>query len=102
MALGIVPFALGTETGGSVVQPAAFAGVTGFRPTLGRIARAGVMALSARLDKVGVLAHTAADFGKNMVTQLTDEQYALITSGAAYVNAHSNKYKPGVVRGQIR
>jgi len=61
VALGIVPFALGTETGGSVIQPAAFAGVTGFRPTLGRVPRSGVMGLSARLDKVGVLAHTASD-----------------------------------------
>ena len=61
VALGIVPFALGTETGGSVMQPAAFCGVTGYRPTFGRIPRGGVMQLSARHDKVGILARTAED-----------------------------------------
>ncbi|GAA0714045.1 amidase [Dactylosporangium roseum] len=61
VALGAVPYALGSETGGSVVQPAAFCGVTGYRPTWSRIPRTGMMALSAKLDKVGVLARTAAD-----------------------------------------
>ncbi|WP_405097576.1 amidase [Micromonospora sp. NBC_01412] len=61
VALGVVPYALGSETGGSVVQPAAFCGVTGYRPTWGLIPRTGMMTLSARLDKVGVLAQTAAD-----------------------------------------
>ena len=61
VALGLVPFALGTETGGSVLGPAAFSGVTGFRPTLGLIPRTGAMPLSWSLDKVGVLARSAAD-----------------------------------------
>lgn len=61
VALGVVPFALGSETGGSVVQPAAFCGITGYRPTWGRIPRAGMMRLSSSLDKLGVLARTADD-----------------------------------------
>ena len=61
VALGLLPFALGTETGGSVLGPAAFSGITGFRPTLGLIPRTGAMALSWSLDKVGVLARSAAD-----------------------------------------
>lgn len=61
VSLGLLPFALGTETGGSVLGPAAFSGITGFRPTLGLIPRTGVMALSWSLDKVGVLARSAAD-----------------------------------------
>ena len=61
VALGLVPFALGTETGGSVLGPAAFTGITGFRPTLGLIPRTGVMPLSWTLDKIGVLARSAAD-----------------------------------------
>ncbi len=48
------------------------------------------------------LCHTPDDFGKNIVTDLTDEQYDLLVNGAAYVNAHSNFYPPGIVRGQIR
>lgn|GEM_PF-2876360 len=48
------------------------------------------------------LAPTAADFGENKEFQLTDEQFTLITTGAAYVNAHSNFFPTGIVRGQIR
>jgi Asp-tRNA(Asn)/Glu-tRNA(Gln) amidotransferase A subunit family amidase len=61
VALGLVPYALGSETGGSVVGPAAYLGVTGIRPTFGLVPRTGVMQLSATLDKVGVLARTAED-----------------------------------------
>lgn len=61
VAAGLVPFALGTETGGSVLGPAAFSGVTGLRPTYGLVPRAGVMTLSWSLDKVGVLARSAEE-----------------------------------------
>jgi aspartyl-tRNA(Asn)/glutamyl-tRNA(Gln) amidotransferase subunit A len=61
VALGLVPYALGTETGGSIVGPAAFTGITGLRPTFGTVPRGGVMTLSWSLDKVGPLARTAAD-----------------------------------------
>ena len=61
VAAGLVPFALGTETGGSVLGPAAFSGVTGLRPTYGLISRAGVMTLSWSLDKVGVLARAGEE-----------------------------------------
>ena len=63
VAAGFVPFALGTETWGSIMTPASFCGVTGFRPTFGRISRAGAMALSWTMDKVGILARTAQDCG---------------------------------------
>jgi len=48
------------------------------------------------------LADSAADFGINKEIQLTDAQFALITTGAAYVNVHSNFFPSGIVRGQIR
>lgn len=48
------------------------------------------------------LAHTADDFGKNMVQTLTPEQYDLLLNDEVYANAHSNFYPPGIVRGQIR
>jgi aspartyl-tRNA(Asn)/glutamyl-tRNA(Gln) amidotransferase subunit A len=63
VAAGLVPFALGTETWGSIMTPASFCGVSGLRPTFGRISRAGAMALSWSMDKVGVLARTAQDCG---------------------------------------
>ena len=63
VAGGMVGFALGSETSGSILTPAAFCGVTGLRPTYGLVSRAGAMALSWTLDKVGPLARTAEDCG---------------------------------------
>lgn len=63
VAAGLVPFALGTETGGSIVSPASTCGVVGLRPTYGRVSRSGVMTLRWTLDKVGVLARSVADCG---------------------------------------
>ena len=63
VSAGLVPFALGSETWGSIVSPAANCGVTGLRPTLGRVSRHGAMALSWSLDKVGPLGLTADDCG---------------------------------------
>jgi Asp-tRNA(Asn)/Glu-tRNA(Gln) amidotransferase A subunit family amidase len=53
---GMVPLALGTQTGGSVIRPAAFCGVTGFKPTFGAIPRRGVLMQSPSLDTLGVFA----------------------------------------------
>jgi aspartyl-tRNA(Asn)/glutamyl-tRNA(Gln) amidotransferase subunit A len=64
VAAGLVPFAIGTETWGSITSPAAFCGVTGLRPTLGRVSRRGTMVLSWTLDKIGPLCHTAEDCGR--------------------------------------
>jgi len=61
VAAGLVGFALGTETWGSILCPAAFCGVTGLRPTYGRVSRAGVMPCADTFDKVGPLARSAAD-----------------------------------------
>lgn len=58
---GLVGFAVGTETGGSIISPASTCGVVGLRPTYGRSSRYGCMTLRWTLDKVGVLARTAGD-----------------------------------------
>ena len=63
VAAGLVPYALGSETSGSILTPACYCGVTGLRPTYGLVSRHGAMALSWTLDKIGVLAHTAEDCG---------------------------------------
>ena len=61
VAAGLLPFALGTETLGSIISPSTACGVTGLRPTYGRVSRAGAMALSWSMDKAGPLARTAED-----------------------------------------
>jgi aspartyl-tRNA(Asn)/glutamyl-tRNA(Gln) amidotransferase subunit A len=61
VAAGLVPFALGSETSGSIITPAAFCGVTGLRPTYGLVSRRGAMALSWTLDKVGPICRSAED-----------------------------------------
>lgn len=61
VATGLVPFALGSETAGSIGSPAAWCGVTGLRPSYGAVSTSGVAPLAPTLDKVGVLARSAED-----------------------------------------
>ena len=63
VAAGMVPLALGSQTNGSVIRPAAFCGVYGFKPTHGLIPRSGVLQLSRTLDHVGVFARSIEDLG---------------------------------------
>jgi aspartyl-tRNA(Asn)/glutamyl-tRNA(Gln) amidotransferase subunit A len=63
VAAGLVPFAIGSETWGSILSPANNCGVAGLRPTYGRVSRFGAMALSWTLDKLGPLCLTADDCG---------------------------------------
>ena len=61
VAAGLVPFAIGSETRGSIISPASRCGVTGLRPTFGRVSRHGAMALSWTMDKLGPMGRSAED-----------------------------------------
>ncbi len=63
VAAGLVPFGIGSETGGSILGPSCYCGLSGIRPSYGRISRHGAMALCWTLDKLGPMCHTADDCG---------------------------------------
>ncbi len=61
VSAGLLPFAIGTETWGSIISPSTICGTTGLRPTYGRVSRTGAMALSWSMDKIGPICRTAED-----------------------------------------
>ena len=81
VSAGLVPCATGTDTGGSIRQPAAFCGVTGLKPTYGRVSRHGMIAFASSLDQGGVFAHAVEDI--EMVLRAMEGHDPLDSTSAA-------------------
>lgn len=86
VSAGLLPFAIGTETWGSIVSPSTVCGVSGLRPTYGRVSRNGAMALSWSMDKIGVIGRNAEDLAIvfNKIRGLDENDLSLIDAAFNY------------------
>ncbi len=102
VAMGAVPVAIGTDTGGSIRQPAAFCGLVGFKPTYGAVSRFGLMAMGSSLDQAGPLTNTVADaelihnvmagLDANDATTITAETYPAVPLKEVYTFGVPSKF----------
>lgn len=92
VAAGLLPFAIGTETLGSIVSPSTVCGTTGLRPTYGRVSRHGAMALSWSMDKIGPLCRSAEDCAAvfQAIYGLDDKDNSLIEAPFNYSKSLAN------------
>ena len=102
VSAGLVPFALGSETWGSILTPASNCGIAGLRPTYGRVSRYGAMALSWSLDKLGPLGLTADDCGLVLEAIAGADPLDPTTSNRPYTytaDATEKRWRLGVLKG---
>ena len=106
VAAGLVPFAIGSETWGSILSPAGDCGVAGLRPTYGRVSRHGAMALCWTLDKLGPLALTADDCGLVLEAIAGRDPADPTTTAAPFrhepAGPAGRRFRFGVLRGRDR
>lgn len=99
VALDIVPFATGTDTGGSIRQPASFNGVYGFKPTYGTISRYGVVAMASSTDCVGFFTRSAEDLDLLMQVCAGQDPYDMTTLPDYYeTESCDSKLRIGVIK----
>lgn len=96
VALDIAPFALGTDTGGSIREPASFNGVLGFKPTYGLVSRFGAVAMASSTDTIGCFTHNAADADLVMSVMAGQDQRDMTTYASDYQVATELADKPKI------
>lgn len=101
VAAGLVPFALGSETSGSILTPSAYCGVTGLRPTYGLVSRRGAMALSWTMDKIGPMARSASDCALVLaaIAGKDPQDPTSVSRGFAVPDAGRRRFRIGVLKG---
>lgn len=95
VAAGVAPLALGTDTGGSVRQPASFTGVMGYKPTYGVLSRYGVISYASSLDQVGVLARSEGDIRLAMSSMMGRDPRDATTVDAAALQRAAGVHAAG-------
>lgn len=101
VALGIVPFAVGTDTGGSIRLPASYCGIVGLKPTYGLVSRFGVVAMASSTDVVGPLTKTVEDavIVLNVIAGKDERDSTTLTEREeTYVPADRKKLKIGIIK----
>ncbi len=101
-AAGLVGFSVGSETWGSIVCPSSFCGVSGLRPTFGRVSRYGAMALSYTMDKLGPMARSAEDCGMILEALAGQDPRDLTTSDASKFKRGRSRSIKGMRLGVVR
>jgi aspartyl-tRNA(Asn)/glutamyl-tRNA(Gln) amidotransferase subunit A len=104
VAAGLVPFAIGSETSGSIITPAAYCGVAGLRTTYGRVSRHGAMALSWTLDKLGPMCRSAADCGIVLAAIAGKDRQDPTTVAKRFAHPEAaaalpKRFRVGIIRG---
>jgi len=102
VALDMAPFALGSDTGGSIRLPASFCGIVGYKPTYGAVSRSGVVAMASSLDTIGVLTKNVADAAlvQEIITKVDplDSTTVEIKDGNFSELNSGKKYKVGILK----
>lgn len=95
VALGIVPFAIGSDTGDSIRKPAGYGGVVGYKPTYGRVSRYGLFAFASSLDHIGVFSRCVKDtaYVMDIIKGHDDKDMTSLPDDVSYVNNLSNDVK---------